>query len=440
VTRLLKRPVPYGDSPPGLEAIYTGEVASQPLQEAGDGRPFARTAGLDGRVVQRWSTWTWVFPHDWRQGQAGWRDPEVRLLNAMQARLDPLDEKTRRIRAHIGSLVPCDAGFPVTVDELLDAIGRGELREPSFHNGCWACGMWWETRTSQPCHDQSMEAIQGILTGYLAGESRAELGAKHPNARGFVDRAFEWLGPVGELTSLQRVMLERALLPFEFLAKRDAVFDDDFAQRVYDNCFGTGGRGAELDEEIAALAGLPRVSPEDHDDPDAIADPRKRELYTVWRRIAHGIHTLADCHHSAFRYVEGWVYGIGTGKVRIPTRKERTERERLARLLFGYAFGLDKWLLGKPMQFVLLDLGHVDLGLDPKNEILRVYAYLGEERTPLKEWLAACLWHNLTHNTVSESTGPNATKLPPGGDFTERARGAGISFREWMDAALLGGR
>jgi len=55
-------------------------------------------------------------------------------------------------------------------------------------------------------------------------------------------------------------------------------------------------------------------------------------------------------------------------------------------------------LLGIPLQFVLLDLGHIDVRFDPKNEILRVYAYLGEERTPVKEWLAACLWHNLCHN------------------------------------------
>ena len=53
-------------------------------------------------------------------------------------------------------------------------------------------------------------------------------------------------------------------------------------------------------------------------------------------------------------------------------------------------------LQGTPMQFLLLDLGHIDLGFDPKNEILRVYAYLGDEHTPTKEWLAACLWFNLT--------------------------------------------
>jgi hypothetical protein len=84
------------------------------------------------------------------------------------------------------------------------------------------------------------------------------------------------------------------------------------------------------------------------------------------------------------------------------------------------------------MQFLLLDLGHVDLGFDPKNEVLRVYAYLGEERTPVKEWLAACLWFNLT-------------LMPPASlykwghghkQLLEPANAQGISVREWMDAAL----
>jgi len=93
-------------------------------------------------------------------------------------------------------------------------------------------------------------------------------------------------------------------------------------------------------------------------------------------------------------------FGIGTGEPEIPTRIKGSERKRLRQLIFGYALALDKWLLGIPMQFLLLDLGHIDLGFDSKNEILRVYAYLGEERTSVKEWLAACLWHNACYNTT----------------------------------------
>jgi hypothetical protein len=82
----------------------------------------------------------------------------------MQAKLGPLDDDTRQIRAHIGSLVPCDSGLPVAVDELLSAIGRGKLSEPSFHNGCWCGGMWWEQQTTQPLQ---AERLLGLLLGIL---------------------------------------------------------------------------------------------------------------------------------------------------------------------------------------------------------------------------------------------------------------------------------
>jgi len=102
----------------------------------------------------------------------------------------------------------------------------------------------------------------------------------------------------------------------------------------------------------------------------------------------------------------------------------------MGHLLFGYVLGLDKWWVGVPMQFLLLDLGHIDLGFDPKNEILRVYAYLGGERTPVKEWLAACLWHNLMYSLMDAN---NPAGLVRHKNLLERAAQAGISPREWMD-------
>jgi hypothetical protein len=117
-----------------------------------------------------------------------------------------------------------------------------------------------------------------------------------------------------------------------------------------------------------------------------------------------------------------------------PTRKAGTERERLGCLLFGYALALDKWLVGKPMPFVLLDLGHIDLGFDPKNEIVRVYAYLGDEKTPVKEWLVACLWHTLCyHRLGGNAAGLLEHRHRP---LVERVADAGISVREWMDSRL----
>ena len=121
--------VPYEFVAPGFEGVYTGEWSSSPAEETEI--ITVRATDDAGNVIVRWPVFTWTFPgkeKDW--------DDEIRHINKMQVELGPLDDDTRQIRAHIGSLVPCDSGMPVTVDELLGAIGRGKLSEPSFHNGC----------------------------------------------------------------------------------------------------------------------------------------------------------------------------------------------------------------------------------------------------------------------------------------------------------------
>ena len=126
---------------------------------------------------------------------------------------------------------------------------------------------------------------------------------------------------------------------------------------------------------------------------------------------------------------------MGIKKWGIPTRKQGAEKERLGHLLFGYVLRLDKWLLGIPMQFVLLDLGHIDLGFDPKNEILRVYSYLGE-KTPVKEWLAVCLWYNLCFNDLYNKSSTWNAGLIRHKNLLKVADQAGINVHEWMDSVL----
>lgn len=405
---------------PGFEAVYTGEK-SPSLTEKVEGNVTLTTDDA-GNVIKRWSTWTWTWP-----GQEKDWDDEIKYINQMQMNLGTLDDKIRQIRVHIGSLVLCDNGIPVTIDELLNTIGRGQLSEPSFHNGCWCSQMWWDGRSTQPFQEESMQAIYELLTGYLAGKSREELEKKFPYVKGLINHSYEWLGPAIELTKLQKLMMERMLLPFEYFTGRCTDY-----QVVNRNCFEEGGRGVQIDAEISALAGLPKIYmdylPQYRENISAISDPRKRELYKICCHIAHGIHGLSDCHHNTFRYIENWIYSIGTGKFKIPTRRPGAERERLGRLLFGYVLGLDKWLLGIPVQLFLLDLGHIDLGFNPKNEILRVYAYL-EEKTPVKEWLAACLWYNLSNNSHGSLHRRHK-------ELFERASQADISLREWMDSIL----
>ena len=130
-----RRPVPYRSVSPGFEGVYTGERSSSPIEQTEV--VGVRETDDAGNVVFRWPAFPWTFP-----GQEDAWGEEIRHINQMQAELGPLDEATRQIRAHVGSLVPCDSGLPVTIDELLDAIGRGRLTEPTFATaaGAPACG------------------------------------------------------------------------------------------------------------------------------------------------------------------------------------------------------------------------------------------------------------------------------------------------------------
>jgi hypothetical protein len=413
-------------------------MSSSPLEETEI--ITVRTTDDAGNVMVQWPVFSWTFPdqeEDW--------DEEIRHINEMQASLGPLDDDTRQIRAHIGSLVPCDSGLPVTVDELLNAIGRGTLSEPSFRNGCWCPGMWWQQRTTQPLHMDTMRTVHAVLTGYLAGRLGADAVGNSPQTAGFVRRTYDWLGPLSRLTEVQRLMLERSLLTVEYFTRRSDTIQYQFpdqaeleeAEAAGQDLFAEGGRGPRLDAEIAEKAGLPKIYPRwdegFRESLDSIDDPKKKELYQVCGAIASGVCTLSDCHHNTFRYIEGWIHGIGTGKLNIPTRKAGTERERLGHLLFGYVLGLDKWLLDVPMQLLLLDLGHLDLGFDPTNEIRRTYAYCGVERVPVKLWLAACLWHNLMYARMDPA---NPAGLCRHRDLLEQATRLGLSVREWMDSAI----
>jgi len=420
-----RRLVPYDTCIPGFEAVYTGERRPVPNE----------TTDEHGRVIERWPLW----PYGGKNAQ---RDAFVALLNRMQTELGPLEENIRQIRAHIASLTPCDTGLPVTVDEALRAIGQGKLPEPSFRNGCYYGGMWWETKSTQPRQLECLRAVHEIVTARLAGRTAEELVLQYPYACTFVRHTYAWLPVLEDLTEIQTLLVERMLLPFEFFttachADPVATWPEGARQicdSVLEDCYEGGGRGSEIDAEIERLAGLPKIEmafPR-RARQAVIDDPAKMDLYVLCCSLAHGLHTLCDCHHSTFRWIENWIYAVGTGRWGILDRKGGTERERLGRLLFGYLLGIDKWLLGIPHQFLLLDLGHIDVGFDPKNEIVRVYAYLGEERTPAMEWLVGALWHNLMYNTGGLVWGGKHQSL------IDRADEAGVSVQEWMDGRLEG--
>ncbi|MHC4395804.1 MAG: hypothetical protein ACYS1A_09125 [Planctomycetota bacterium] len=397
----------------------------------------------DGNLISQWSTIPWIFPNEEGQWKEDKWDDTVKYLHKMQSKLGPLTDNIRLLRCHITSLIPCDSGLPVTVDELLFAIARGKLERSSFKNGCMCSGMGCQLKTSQPRQAESLRTIYAVLNAYLAGEPGQNVVKAHPEAAGFINRSYQWLGAVSDLSKVQRKMLDRVLLTIDLLTRLNLTAAgtqsslegselQDMEALGKDVFYEENGRGPRLDAEISDLAGLPKIRPEwdsaYREELDKLKDKSEQELYKTCCAIASGIHTASDCHHNTFRYIESWIHGIGTGRLGIPTRKAQAEKQRLGHMLFGYALGLDRWLMRVPMQFLLLDIGHIDLGFDPRNNILRVYACLGEEVTAIKEWLAACLWYNLVHNQQGG--------LISHTDLIQQCKDKGITVHEWMDSVL----
>ena len=439
--------VPYDQVSPGFEAVYTGETSSTPVQKC-EGYTTRLYSDENGNLISQWCTIPWIFPDKedgWKEGE--W-DDTVKCLHEMQSKLGPLTDSIRLLRCHITGLIPCDSGLPVTVDELLFAIARGKLEGSSFKNGCLCSGMGCQLKTSRPGHAESLRIIHDVLHAYLEGEPEANALKAHPEAAGFINRSYQWLGAVSELSKVQRKMFDRMFLTMDFFAKfsiHAAVAESSMERAELqelealgkDLFYDENGRGPRLDAEISEKAGLPKIypqwNPEYKKTLDKLEESDKKELYKVCCAIAAGVQSLSDCHHNTFRYIEGWIHGIGTGRLGIPARKAQSEKQRLGRMLFGYALGLDRWLMRAPLQFLLLDLGHIDLGFDPRNNILRVYACLGEERTPVKEWLAVCLWYNLVHNQMGGLIGSFTSSHT---DLIQRCKDKGVTVDEWMDSVL----
>ena len=440
--------VPYDQVSPGFEAVYTGETSSTPVRES----QMISTlySDEDGNLISQSCTIPWIFPNEEGQWKEDEWDDTVKHLHEMQSKLGPLTDSIRLLRAHITSLIPCDSGLPVTVDEVLFAIGRGNLERSSLKNGCMCSGLGCEQlKASQPRQAESLRTIHAVLNAYLAGEPGQNAVKAHPEAAGFINRSYEWLGAVSDLSKVQRKMLDRMHLTIDLLARTNCTaagtqpsLDESELQDMEalgkDVLYDENGRGPRLNAEISELAGLPKIHPEwDHpasqEALDTLKDEQKQELYKTCCAIASGVHTACDCHHSTFRYIESWIHGVATGRLGIPTRKAHAEKRRLGQMLFGYALGLNRWLMRVPLQFLLLDLGHIDLGFDPRNNVLRVYACLGEEVTAVKEWLAACLWYNLVHNQQGGLIGSFTLSHT---DIIEHCKDKGVTVDEWMDSVL----
>jgi len=432
--------VPYEKLLPGFEAVYIPK--SWKIVNT-RGQPSLRYIDEEKNPVEKWSVWTWTFPHQWPKENEWWMHEEINIINSMQFRLGEISEEIRQIRSHIGSLVLCHERVPLSINEILRSIGQGKLVPDIGKAGCWPGGMGHYGDLSLQKYSEKESAIEiqiieKIILGYLYNVDINKLYQDHPYATGFITRVYNWLGPREKLEEWQELLLKRMLVPFEFFSKRNKNYWD--MKRV---CFEKGLLGNQIDQKISEILNLPEIPPSLDKDAwekynenlNLIQDPTKKRIYEIAYTISRGLFGLSDCHHNKYRIIENWIHMIGTLKMSIDERKHGTERRRLGQILFSYAFGLDKWLLGIPMNFTLLDLGYIDINFDIKTPLLYIYESLGPKNA-VKQWLAACLWYNLCYNSMGGLENFDEKMQPKYKEIHEFARKYGLSWRQWMDSAL----
>lgn len=410
--------IPYNQLSPGWEGHY---INNNDESEFNSTPYFKYDVDADGNPFMKYSLWGFEY-----LTEESWTK-DILYINSMQSKLGELDKSTRRIRQHISSLLCCDSGIPVTIDEILNSIGTGQMPSYSFHMGCWPRS---GERVTRPRQIESMKQIESILLGFLKGKSLKESCNQYPLAKGFIERCYKWLPPLSELNELQSLLFKRFFLPFDYLTRRDMNINT-----LLSKCLSEGGEGSIIDKKISKLAGLPKIysiyAKEHQFNLANIEDDNKRIIYKISGNLASGMYEMSDCHHNTFRIIESWIFQIGTLSLDIPDRIKSTERERLGRLLFGYALGIDRWLQGIPQEFLLLDLSYKNLGFDIKNEILRVYAYLGNNNNPTAKWLVASLWFMLTYGHASLLSSFSHHE-----DLIKKANNEGLNVCTWMNTIL----
>ncbi len=331
--------------------------------------------------------------------ELNWEDksPIWKALNTLQAKLGDLDDISRLMRIEIGSLVKCQSSFPIGIDQLLDSIGRHELkRENIFTMGCW---MELGERNNRVTFKSSLLHVVSIIDQYLNKKTKEDQLKENKDAeilKKFINRFYSWFPINDKLTEVQELLLQRLKFSIE------CNIDDNSWEDTYAKIFEKDTIGEELDKKIKKLIDIPDYTtkfyagdgqgPEWIQNRNKIEDPQKKDIYT----ILVNIHLTAKCHHNFFRFIENSLYRIATLSLDpIPSRIHGSERERMGHKLFGYLLGLNYWLMNRPLELLLLDLGHIQLDFHPRDEIMRVFAYLGSEQNPKKEWLAGCLWYQL---------------------------------------------
>lgn len=306
-------------------------------------------------------------------------DDEVRFINELQKRLRKLDKNARLLRLQIIGNEQCNYKFFQNISKILEGIGRMYPRNDVLGH---VPNVPDYLRPLEQDRLEMGKAHLKILELWLQGRSASEAKSALPRHKHVVDPIYQALG---ERTSLKKLYVERMTISFSYpvlhwsgeadLSNVDGKTVDDFGINH--------PRGLEIDKRIAEAKSVKLTYRESN-------FGNKKQFgdeilaYIVYR--GRGL-----CNHKFFRHFDIILKSIGKGEWRKDNPPRGKERAELAEKISQFVFALDSWLAEVEKEKSIVE------NPAARNVIEEVYGSLGE-RTPVKEWLAACLWKTMKDN------------------------------------------
>lgn len=179
-------------------------------------------------------------------------DAEMRAIDALEDRLDPLPPKVERIRALISRVDPLShyKAFE-NVAFLLDAIGALDYPGSPAVDVLWRHGEIDDARRAEArCYVHALDAWLGDATEAAARQA-------HPDCTAAIEATYAALGEADDnkrwlAMSLKKTLKEHAFLPWDVIAEHD---DAAFVRAVYKAVLGRPPSPDDLQFRVEELAG-----------------------------------------------------------------------------------------------------------------------------------------------------------------------------------------
>ena len=296
------------------------------------------------------------------EGKANPPDDEVKRINSMEENLLPLSNDLVELRTQIDLCCVWRYDFPQNLEEVLNAIGRGEATFIRMHSQI------------DPERRNEIMSFGRALRGWLDGKDAKELSGE------WDERVVSWIYDIlGELSELKELLVEKACLTLG-----DRCLDCSFWGLI------TG------DSEINLQPDHSESIPEDWRNRVKCLNKRAQQVLPDaknWRDLNGGPNP--PCHFKFMHRLRTGILSIGRGRWlggKVPGSESFSDRKaKVAEI----AEMLGCWVKGVPFDIAMGERR------GPSDIARNVYELLGEQN-PEKEWLVESLRYNIEHQRGRE--------------------------------------